>query len=79
MQSIIVYRNPLEAAAWEMLMTGEGFVPIFAGIIVFFAILLTLHKIAGQPWGKVKWWQDVYLHMGVSAMAAVATVWKLWV
>ena len=32
MQSVIVYRNPLEAAIWESLMGGGG--------VVFFAVLL---------------------------------------
>jgi hypothetical protein len=41
MQSVIVYRNPAEAAFWEMLSSGAAF-PVIAGIVVFFAVFLVI-------------------------------------
>ena len=40
MQSVIVYRNPLEAMMWESLMTSNVLWPIICGIVVFFALFL---------------------------------------
>lgn len=42
MQSIIVYRNPLEAMFWENF-DGAAVFPVIAGIVVFFVALLVLN------------------------------------
>jgi len=51
MQSIIVYRNPMEAAFWETMSGGEVF-PILVGVVVFFAVFLTVqHQIVDRYYG----------------------------
>lgn len=49
-QSIIVYRNPLEAALWE-----GGYVPVILfGIVVFFAVFFTVLTIGKAIWRRDK-------------------------
>ena len=43
MQQIIVYRNPMEAAFWDM-MSGGTFFPVIVAIVVFFAVFLTADR-----------------------------------
>jgi len=81
MQSIIVYRNPLEAAFWES-MSGAAMFPIIAGIVVFFVVFLILQLQVVErvttlfgPWrGRAS-----YLAMAVSALAGIATIYKMWI
>ena len=42
MQSVIVYRNPVEAAIWESLMSSSATFPVLCGIASFFAVFITL-------------------------------------
>lgn len=44
-QSIIVYRNPLEQQLWE---NPASLFPIFAGIVVFFAVFLAINWLADK-------------------------------
>ena len=44
MQSIIVYRNPAEAAFWEFVTSGSFF-PIIVGVVAFFAIFLLVQRV----------------------------------
>lgn len=54
MESIIVYRNPLEAMMWEKLMDGSFF-PIIVGVVVFFMLFIfnnfLIDRFIGR-WGK---------------------------
>ena len=43
MQEIIVYRNPLEAAVWNTIASGEA-LPYFIWALVFFATLIFLNE-----------------------------------
>ena len=76
MQSVIVYRNPLEAAMWDFLMGGNLFIGI-AGVVVFFVVFLLSEKLIAQrlPWNKQGTITNVLL--GVSAIAAFATMWVM--
>ena len=51
MQSIIVYRNPAEAAFWDLVTSGQIF-PILAGIAVFFIAMVGLASLVEKyvPW-----------------------------
>lgn len=79
MQEIIVYCNPLEAAFWNAVSTAE-FLPVIAGIAVFFAVFLVLNAVCRRMWGN--WGRRAALHTNISlalaALAGVFTVWKMW-
>ena len=79
MQEIIVYRNPAEAALWQLLMSGEFFV-VLCGILAFFAVFLGMHAVMTRIWGS--WGNGAklrsYLGLAAGAAAGVATVWAMW-
>jgi hypothetical protein len=76
-QSFIVYRNPMEAAFWEMMSSGE-FIPVIAGVLVFFAVFLIANRVlvGRSSWNTPAWKTNLALTLG--AMAGVFTIWKLW-
>jgi type II secretory pathway component PulF len=81
MQSIIVYRNPLEAAFWES-MSGAAIFPVMMGIVVYFAVFLVLQLQVVERFTNIfdnarKY--ATYAAMAVSAVAGVATIYKMWV
>lgn len=79
MQSIIVYRNPMEAAFWEMMSNGQ-MIPIFVAIIVFFAVLLTIQTQVINRFVILRHPERAsYAAMIVSAMVAVFVAYKMWV
>ena len=79
MTEIIVYRNPAEAALWQMLSGGEFF-PVFAGAIVgVFAVMLAA-KVFDRVFGafrQPKWASN--LPPVIGAAAWVATTYALWI
>ena len=80
MQEIIVYRNPLEAAMWHTVMSGEFF-PVIAGVVVFFAVFLPLNHFLSQrfgSWGKTGK-QVSYFSLGVGAVLGITTVRLMWI
>ncbi len=77
-QSIIVYRNPAEAAFWEMAMQGT-FVPVIIGAVVFFAVLLFTNHFFVE---KSKWHQRVArsnFSIVISTLAGVFAAWYFWI
>ena len=77
---VIVYRNPLEAAMWHAVMAGEFF-PIIAGIVVFFAVFLSVNTVMVWKWGS---WgkgaaQRSYGALAIGAVVGILTIWKMWV
>jgi len=77
MQEIIVYRNPLEARVWEMVMDGSFF-PIIVGVIVFFAVFLLIQIQIVQrfiPRFHVK--KQNYGTYAALLVAAIAGVWTV--
>jgi uncharacterized integral membrane protein len=78
-QSIIVYRNPMEAAFWESASSGAIF-PIIVGIIVFFAVFLIVHAQVVErfySWRRQAW--PSYINLFVSACAGCAVIYKMWI
>jgi uncharacterized integral membrane protein len=77
MQSIIVYRNPMEAAFWES-MSGGAMFPIMVGIVVFFAVFLTVHvQIVERFFGwRAQAWPS-YLNLFASACVGIAVIYKM--
>ena len=92
MQSIIVYRNPLEAAIWEGLMSGSAVWPVMVSIAVFFAVFLAVNKLIVDYWFR-NWLNSSYkgsyrqrasllkvagnINLAVSALAGVFVVWYM--
>lgn len=79
MTEIIVYRNPAEAALWQMLSGGEFF-PIFVGAIVGVLAVVLATKIFDKVLGtfrQPKWAGNLALVIGAAAWAA--TSYALWI
>lgn len=78
MQSIIVYRNPMEAAFWEAA-SGATLFPIAVGIVAFFVVFLIIHvQIVERffSWRAQAW--PSYLNMFFSACIGVTVCYKMW-
>lgn len=74
MQSIIVYRNPLEAALWEGLMSGSFF-PVIVGIVVFFALFLTINRLIVEKYFNRRSQRPaIYAALVLSAIAGAAVM-----
>lgn len=70
MQSIIVYRNPAEAAFWDMMSSGF-MIPIFAAMLVFFICLPIADKLERKL--KIPMRNSGYFTLIVSAFFACST------
>lgn len=71
-QSIIVYRNPIEAAFWE----GGFALPVFTFILVFLISLSALIKVQEFVFRKTKvsTWGRAYNYSGYAIIAASPTI-----
>lgn len=77
MQSIIVYRNPMEAAFWDIMSGGELF-PIIVGIIAFFVVFLTVqHQIVDRYYSWRTNGAATKINLAVSAAAGVVVSWYM--
>jgi|GEM_PF-6566868 len=79
MQEIIVYRNPLEAAMWQMLQNGQMF-PIIVGCIAAVFGVIAAAWVTNKIWGSFrapKWIGNVQLLVG--AATGVFTAWYFWI
>lgn len=80
MQEVIVYRNPLEAALWNTLMSGEFF-PVVVGVVVFFVVFLALNAAFCKRWGS--WGKGAStrtnIALAVGALSGFLTIWKMWI
>jgi len=78
-QSIIVYRNPIEAAFWEGVSTGALF-PIMVGVVIFFAVFLTANAAIVERYFS---WNNrtiaTNVNLAVSALLSAAVVYKMWI
>jgi uncharacterized membrane protein len=79
-ESIIVYRNPLEKMLWEGFMGGQFF-PAIAAVVTFFIVLLITFNLLNRFRPQKRWNSPVngYTAMGVAAVAAVAVGWVFWI
>lgn len=77
--SIVVYRNPLEQAAWEGLMNGNLF-PIVAAVFACVAVVWFMHVVLTRfqpytrsvPWKREQVWiTNVSLLSGAAAFVGV--------
>ena len=65
--SIIVYRNPLEAAGWNNLMSGDiQFIPIVLGAAVCVGLIILLNLLATKIYGfrMPNWIQYIIFILG---------------
>ena len=77
MQSIIVYRNPLEAAMWETIMSGSFF-PVIVGVVVFFAVFLAANTFIVERyarWDKRK--VATNFNLAASALIGIFVIWYM--
>lgn len=74
MQEIIVYRNPMEAALWNTIMSGDFF-PVIVGVAVFFLVFLGANRILnrGRNFGKTVT-RNTNIALGLGALVGVATI-----
>jgi hypothetical protein len=75
--AIIVYRNPAEAAFWEMVSGGELF-PVICGVVVFFITFIAVNYLLtkGRSWNQPAWKTNAALALGV--VAGVLSVRAMW-
>lgn len=73
MQEIIVYRNPMEAALWSTIMSGDFF-PVIVGVVVFFLVFLGVNRILnkGRVLGKTVA-RNTKIALGLGALAGFAS------
>lgn len=71
-QSIIVYRNPLEAAFWSMLMDSPYVFPIIVAVVVFI-VGVWLFSVLNTKVRLVSWKYEGYVSLVAGAAIAVAT------
>jgi hypothetical protein len=70
--SIIVYRNPIEAAFWESGML----IPIMVGCVAWFAVFLASNQLAELLWKQLRknsrnWQMPVAITYGCMALACI--------
>lgn len=79
-ESIIVYRNPLEKMVWEGFMGGQFF-PAIAAVVAFFIVFIITNNLLNR-FHRPKAWNSPfngYMAIGVAAVAAVAVGWVFWI
>ena len=79
MQSVIVYRNPLEASTWNNLMSGDvQFIPIVLGAAVCVGLIILLNLLATRIYGfrTPDWVQYVIFTLG--GIGWIGTTAYLW-
>lgn len=80
MQQIIVYRNPAEAAFWDMIMSSPNLFPIMVGIVVFFNVLIFSTYLVRKSKQKMIYnLRNSYFPLIVSAICGIFTVWYMWI
>lgn len=90
MESIIVYRNPVEAMIWQGVMNGD-FVPVGTGLLVFFFSFLILNRLLEKPiWtiqrkffkNAIRGYRNpvpMYVSMTIAVVLGCITVWRMWI
>ena len=77
MHQIIVYRNPAEAAFWNLMSDGSLF-PITCAIVIFFIVFMAINQIAMMKWTSFnipKWM--ITANLAMSFATSVFTVWYM--
>lgn len=73
-QSIIVYRNPVEAAFWESGMAFPLMSGLFVGFIVFVIGATILDKVTKKSWKKPVWWEASTWALAIASIALAVYV-----
>lgn len=77
MQQIIVYRNPAEAAFWDLLLNSPNMFPIGVGIVVFFVVLLISDNVMRRN-RVMRRMANSYASLVIGAVAGVIITWYMW-
>lgn len=79
MQQVIVYRNPLEAALWNVL-GGPEMLHVLAGMGVLLLVLLLVDGVLRASRNKkIRSLRDSYFPLVVGGIAGLYTTYSLWV
>ena len=78
MQEVIVYRNPMEAAMWHFVMSADFF-PVICGIVVFFVVMLTAHKLISKRYGDYgkRGRISTNISLVLAAVCGIGTIWYM--
>jgi zinc transporter ZupT len=74
---VIVYRNPLEAAVWDLFMNSTNTFPLIASVVVFFIVFMVLDSNFPGTQKIQKYRNNIML--ALSVIAGFAMGWYLWV
>ncbi len=84
-QTIIVYRNPAEAAMWDMIMNSTVTWMVIsiiggvaAGLVVYIAMSLYLQTFVGR-WYQVNKHRIEHAMWFITAAVMLFVIWKLWI
>lgn len=80
MQQIIVYRNPAEAAFWDLMTSSPNMFPISVGIVVFFVFLLVFSDVTRKSkYRGVRNVANSYVPLAIAAVVGVLVTWYMWI
>ena len=82
MQEVIVYRNPMEAAIWQYVMSASlsaSFFPVICGVVVFFAVMLTAHNLISKRYGTYgkRGRISTNISLVLAAACGIGTIWYM--
>lgn len=80
-QTIIVYRNPVEAMFWDNIMNTNfgNLVPIVAGMFVSIVTIVILSQLSQRKYGfRVPEWVSNGI-LAIGAVAGVAVSYMMWI
>lgn len=77
-ESIIIYRNPMEAAFWDIVMNSPYTFPVVVALVAFMfgAWLFNEHLSRYIP-SRRRWEYEGYVAIAFGAVCAVATFWLM--
>ena len=72
MQQIIVYRNPLEAAIWNSLLSADGFIIMVSLAVFFFFKVISSHYLSYNIKSKFP-----YIELIIGTIAGIVTAYLM--
>lgn len=81
MQEVIVYRNPMEAAIWNSIMSSGALFPVMCGVVVFFVAFLIINGVAERyvGWNYRKRKAASYGSLAIATGIALIVVKLMWI
>lgn len=79
MQQVIVYRNPAEAAFWDLMTNSPNMFPISVGIVMFFVAMIVSDRILrGSKYRAVRQFGNSYASLVIGTVIGFLTTWYMW-